>query len=72
VNLYGAEEFAHSGDCPGCAECEKTEAALLDVIAATRDINHPLRVAYIDYVMECRTYGVNPLPFIRWVDEAAS
>jgi hypothetical protein len=22
VNLHGAEEFAHSGDCPGCAECE--------------------------------------------------
>ena len=22
MNLYGAEEFAHRGDCPGCQECE--------------------------------------------------
>ena len=22
MNLYGAEEFAHPGDCPGCQECE--------------------------------------------------
>jgi hypothetical protein len=25
VNLYGAEEFAHRGDCPGCQECEEQE-----------------------------------------------
>ena len=23
MNLYGAEEFAHPGDCPGCQECEE-------------------------------------------------
>jgi hypothetical protein len=22
VNLNGAEDFAHPGDCPGCQECE--------------------------------------------------
>lgn len=22
MNPYGAEEFAHPGDCPGCQECE--------------------------------------------------
>jgi hypothetical protein len=27
MNLYGAEEFAHGGDCPGCAECEESETA---------------------------------------------
>ncbi len=26
MNLYGAEEFAHPGDCPGCQECEDIQA----------------------------------------------
>ncbi len=49
MNLYGAEEFAHSGDCPGCAECEAGDPA---------DPSVPACQACIDGVphMSCEPY----------------
>lgn len=43
-----------------------------EIAAASTDINHPLRHAYIEYVRECRTYGDDPAPFLDWIELEAS
>ena len=59
MNAFGAEEFAHGGDCPGCAECEPpTEADFCEMHPDEGNGTHE-RLNFAD---ECAYCGVGLKP----------